>query len=126
MYSIDLVTTALAAGARQTASGAIQDAYASLKSLARRRLAGHHAGEVALAELEHDPDTWKAPLQAQLQAAGAEDDAELVAAAQALMARLDTSGSRAGKYAITISGAQGVQVGDHNVQHNTFGPPPDR
>jgi hypothetical protein len=25
-----------------------------------------------------------------------------------------------------VQGSQGVQVGDHNIQHNTFDPPPAR
>jgi hypothetical protein len=36
---------------------------------------------------------------------------------------LDAAGSSAGKYRVTVSGSQGVQVGDDNIQHNTFGVP---
>ena len=39
---------------------------------------------------------------------------------------VDAAGSQGGKYAVVVSGSQGVQVGDHNTQANTFGPgPPD-
>ena len=130
MDGIELVTTALtagaAAGARDTASSAARDAYSALKDLVRRRLAGRQAGEVALAEHEQDPEVWEAPLRAQLRAAGAGDDAQVAAAAQALMALLDTAGSRSGRYVITVTGSQGVQVGDGNIQHNNFGSPPPR
>jgi hypothetical protein len=130
MDGIELVTTALtagaAAGARDTASSAVRDAYSTLKDLVRRCLAGRQAGEVALAEHEQDPEVWEAPLRAQLRAAGAGDDANVTAAAQALMALLDTAGSRSGRYVITVTGSQGVQVGDGNIQHNNFGPPPPR
>jgi hypothetical protein len=32
--------------------------------------------------------------------------------------------SASGKYRVDLSGAQGVQVGDHNIQTNTFATPP--
>ena len=37
---------------------------------------------------------------------------------------VDEAGSRTGKYAVTVRDSQGVQVGDHNTQTNTFGPRP--
>lgn len=130
MDSVELVTTALtagvAAGSRDVATSAVRDAYAGLRSLVQRCLAGRHAGEVALAEHERDPAAWQAPLQAQLRDADAGNDADLAGAAQALMALLDAAGTRAGKYVVSTHGAQGVQVGDHNIQHNTFGAPPGR
>ena len=67
---------------------------------------------------------WERPLTAQLEAVGAARDAELVAAAQALMVLVDEAGSRAGKYAVAVQGSRGVQVGDSNIQHNTFNGPP--
>jgi hypothetical protein len=79
-----------------------------------------------LTRYEEEPDTWKGPLAAELTAAGADADADLVAAAQALMSLADEAGSRAGKYAVAVYGGQGVQVGDHNVQHNKFDTSPDR
>lgn len=47
-----------------------------------------------------------------------------LAAAQALLRLVDEAGARAGKYAVLVSDSQGVQVGDHNTQTNTFGPRP--
>jgi len=37
---------------------------------------------------------------------------------------IDLPGARAGKYDVQVHGGQGVQVGDHNTQTNTFGAPP--
>ncbi|WP_275423717.1 RIP homotypic interaction motif-containing protein [Virgisporangium ochraceum] len=34
--------------------------------------------------------------------------------------------TNAGKYTVTVTGSQGVQVGDSNTQTNTFGPLPPR
>jgi hypothetical protein len=125
MDPITLIVTALAAGAASgvtdAASSAVRDAYASLKALVRKRFAGRPAGELALAEHESAPGTWREPLAAQLGLAGADRDADLVAAAQELMRLVDAAGSGAGKYTVDVRGAQGVQVGDHGTQHNIFG-----
>jgi hypothetical protein len=127
MDPITLIVTALAAGAasgvKDTASSAVRDAYASLKALVRKRLAGMPIGELVLAEHESAPGKWRDPLLAQLGEAGANRDADLVGAAQELMRLIDAAGSRAGKYTVDVRGAQGVQVGDQNTQHNIFGAP---
>ena len=33
---------------------------------------------------------------------------------------IDAAGARAGKYNVTITGSQGVQLGDGNIQVNRF------
>src|SRR5438876_494063 len=128
MDPITLILTALAAGAtaglQDSASSAVKSAYTGLKALVKKHVSGRQAGEVALAEYESAPEVWERPLTVQLQAAGADRDTDLVAAAQALMSLVDEAGSRAGKYAVDLRGAQGVQVGDQNIQHNTFNAPP--
>jgi hypothetical protein len=120
--------TALAAGAalglKDTASSAIKDAYGALKALVTKRLAGRPDGELALDRHEQAPITWQGPLEAELTAAGAGSDADLVAAAKALMDLADPAGSRAGKYTVDVRGSQGVQVGDYNRQENVFNVPP--
>jgi RIP homotypic interaction motif len=40
------------------------------------------------------------------------------------MALVDATGLARGRYDIDIRGAQGVQIGDHSTQTNTFGAPP--
>jgi hypothetical protein len=60
-------------------------------------------------------------MTAELTAAEVGSDADLVLAAQKLMRLVDEAGSQAGKYNVLVQGGQGVQVGDHNTQHNTFG-----
>jgi hypothetical protein len=126
MDPVTLIVTALAAGAASAlqdgASAAVKDAYARLKALVSKRFAGRAKAELVLAEHRAAPQTWGKPLAAELFAAGAESDADLVAAAQALMSLVDEAGSRAGKYVVTVRDSQGVQVGDHNTQTNIFGP----
>jgi hypothetical protein len=126
MDPVTLIVTALAAGAasalQDSTSAAVKDAYARVKTLVIKRLAGRSAGELVVAQHEAAPGVWEAPLVAELSAAGADGDAELAAAAQALMSLIDGAGSQGGKYAVTIGNSQGVQIGDHNTQTNTFGP----
>jgi hypothetical protein len=125
---VALVVAALAAGAvagaESTATEAVKDAYAGLKGLVRQRLAGRDAGEAALAHDDGEPKYAGEVLEAELVAAGARHDAVLLEAAQRLLVELDPAGDRAGKYTVDLRGAQGTQVGDHNVQTNTFSAPP--
>ena len=128
MDPVTLIVTALATGAASAlqdgTAAAVKDAYARLKALVTRRFAGRAKAELVLAEHQAAPETWEKPLAAELAAAGAEGDADLVAAAQALMSLVDEAGSRAGKYVVTVRDSQGVQVGDHNMQTNIFRPGP--
>jgi RIP homotypic interaction motif len=128
MDPITLIVTALAAGAlastKDTASSAVRDAYGALKALAKRRFAGRRDAELILERHEEAPEPWQAPLAAELSASGAEADTDLVAAAQALMNLVDEGGAQVGKYTVTVRGAQGVQIGDHNRQDNIFNSPP--
>jgi hypothetical protein len=125
---ITLIVTALAAGAAlgvtDTASSAVKDAYAGLKALVRKRLAGRPDAELVLTRHEEAPETWQAPLMAELAGAAADHDRDLVAAAEALMSLVDGAGARAGKYTVDARGARGVQMGDHNRQDNVFNAPP--
>ncbi len=125
MDPITLIVTALATGAASaltdTTAAALHDAYLSLKTLVRRRLGSRADGELVLARHAEAPKTWEGPLAAELSAAGADADADLVQAAQALLRLADEAGYRSGKYNVDARGSQGVQVGDHNTQRNVFG-----
>lgn len=129
MDAIALIVTALATGASAGALEALKDgvkdkakaAYAKLRGLASKRVAGRPDAELALERHETAPQKWEGLLTAELTEAGAAADADLVAAAKALMELVDTAGARAGKYNVTIKDSQGVQVGDHNIQVNRFG-----
>lgn len=127
MDPITLIVTALAAGAamgtKDVASSAVKDAYAGLRALVKKRLGGRPDGELVLARHQEGPDTWRAPLMAELDQAGAGRDASLVAAAEALMRLVDQAGARAGKYNVDARGAKGFQIGDHNEQRNVFNAP---
>jgi 23S rRNA G2069 N7-methylase RlmK/C1962 C5-methylase RlmI len=125
MDPITLIVTALAAGVvsgvTDTTSSALQDAYASLKALVRKRFADRKVDELVLIEHESAPEIWREPLVARLGEVQADRDADLVAAAQEMMRLVHAAGAEAGKYTVDVRGAQGVQVGDHGSQHNIFG-----
>ena len=95
--------------------------YARLRDVIRTRLACRADGELVLTLHEADPQIWQAPRAAELPQAGVGDDASRTAVAQALMEIVDATGARSEKYAITVSGSQGVQVGDRNTQTKAFG-----
>lgn len=124
MDPISVIVAALAAGAaaglKDTASCAIKDAYGGLRELVRRRFEGQPVAATALEEHEKAPQVWQAPLEAELVAVNAGADEEIVAAAQRLLALVDEAGTRSGKYLVNAREAQGVQIGDHNTQTNTF------
>lgn len=128
MDPITLIVTALAAGAalgaQDTVSAMVKDAYAGLKALAKKRLGGRPGAELVLARHEQAPETWQAPLMAELAETGADGDRDLIAAAQALLDLIGGAEGRAGKYTVDARGAQGVQIGDHNQQDNVFNAPP--
>jgi hypothetical protein len=128
MDPVTLIVTALATGASVGALEALKDdvrdavkgAYAKLRGLAHKRVAGRPDGELALERHESAPQRWESVLAGELTEAGAADDAGLVAAAKALMELVDEAGARSGKYDVTIKDSKGVQVGDGNIQINRF------
>ncbi len=123
MDPITLIVTALAAGAalgvKDTASAMVKDAYVGLKVMVKERLGDGPGAELVLARHEQSPETWQAPLMAELVATGAGRDSNLIAAAQALL-NLAGEFEPAGKFTVDARGAQGVQVGDQNRQDNVF------
>lgn len=125
MDPITLIVTALAAGAasalQDDAKGLVKTALDRLRQLVKRRFKDPANGEYLLEKHAKAPELWEAPLTHELNESGAAMDPELARAAQELMALLDAAGSRAGKYVVSVSGSQGVQVGDHNTQYNKFG-----
>ncbi|MDQ1307680.1 MAG: hypothetical protein QG671_3513, partial [Actinomycetota bacterium] len=107
-------------GAGETATTAVKDAYGALKTAVAARFAERQVSVEVLDEHEEDPDTYEKPLAKKIQQAGAADDPRIVALAQALTRLMDDDGSRHGKYTVDVRDAQGVQIGDHSTQHNTF------
>ncbi len=130
MEPITLILTALAAGGtagaldslKDEAKEAVKAAYGKLRGLVGKRFrdTGVVNGEAVLAEYEADPESFEKGLGRKLAEADAGGDEDLLAAADALLKLVNQQGGKAGKYNVTISGSQGVQVGDHGTQTNTF------
>src|SRR5262245_66509311 len=70
----------------------VQAAYARLWSRVRRSLAGRPAGAMMLSRHADAPLTWAGPLTAELRAARAGEDPELVAAATDLLRMMNQNG----------------------------------
>ena len=128
MDPITLIVAALAAGASAGAIEALKDdikdaakrAYAKLRGLAEKRLAGRPDGELALERYDSAPQRWESVLAGELTEAGAATDANLVTAAKAVMELVDGAGTRIGKYNVMIKDSKGIQVGEGNIQVNKF------
>jgi hypothetical protein len=103
MSGVEVILAALAAGAGagsgDVAKAAMMDAYFSLRDAVKRKLEGR--------SIDMPPDV----LEGELVEAGADRDEQVLAAAQRV---LDL------KAQYDLRGAKGVQIGDHNTQHNTF------
>lgn len=109
------------AGVTSTSSSMVTDAYTALKGLVKRRVTARRAGAEAVVDHERsDPVAWEAELVPVLTEAQVDKDQQILAAARQLLALVDPSGTAAGKYTIDLRDAKGVQVGDHNIQHNQF------
>ncbi len=125
MDPLSLIITALAAGAsaavKETAGKAVKDGYEGLKALIRRKFAGKPPAETALEEHEADPDTWHKPLEKALRDVHADEDEDLLAMAKELLKTVDPEGASQGKYSVTISGGQGIYVGDKGAVTMDFG-----
>jgi hypothetical protein len=128
MEPITLMVAALVAGAaaalQDSASDTLKSAYASLKSLLKRRLGGDALAQSVIDEHAQEPEVWARPLEARLVAAGVAEDEEIIRAAHEVLRLADPEGARSGKYNVQISGSQGVIVGDDaTVTQNFHGRP---
>jgi hypothetical protein len=120
MTGIEVILAALAAGSTagltDAVSTAVRDAYTGLRDALRRRLRGRDDALRALEVDETKPQAWAARLSAHLVESGAASDADIVAAAQRLLAAVDPAGTAAGKYRIDASHAGSVHVGDTSIE----------
>jgi len=117
MDPISLIVSAVVAGVsaalQDTAGQTIKDAYAGLKSLLKRKFGGKPLAVSVLDNYEQQPDVWQKRLETQLTEIGADEDEEIIRAAQQVLALADPEGAGAGKYNVTISGGKGIVIGDH-------------
>lgn len=127
MDPVTLIVAALAAGAAtgvgETATQAVRDAYASLRTAVAARFSGHPKAEQTLQDHADDPDAYEKPLARQIQATGTDRDPRIVALAEELIRLMTAEGAAGGshgRYLVDLRDSRGVVVGDHNTQTNNF------
>ena len=98
-------------GVKDTASAVVTDAYAGLKALVKKGLGGGPGAELVRARHEQAPETWHAPLMAELAETGADSDRDLIAAAQALLDLVGEAEGRAGKYTADVRAPRACRSG---------------
>ena len=125
MDPVSIIVTALAAGAaaaaKDTASQAIKDSYAGLKSLIQKRFANKPEAEMALTQHQNKPEVWAAPLKDALTETGAAENDDIIRQAQHLLKLINPRQASQGKYNIQIGEAKGVVIGDKARVTQNFG-----
>ena len=125
MDPVTVIVSALvagaAAGAKDTASQAVKDAYNGLKTLIQQRFSGKPEAEMALAQHEKKPEVWEAPLKDALVNTGVDKDKAILQSAEKLLKLVQPQQVGMGKYSVQIGEAQGVVVGDQAQVEMTFG-----
>lgn len=123
MEPLSLILSALATGAAQFAANkvaetaaskaaekavdlVVPDAYNSLKALIKRKFESQGKSDSAtiLDKYEEKPEKTKALLEDELKEAGADQDDEIIKAAQKLLEQLNPQEAAEGKFNIQISG----------------------
>ena len=121
MDPITLIIGALAAGAaaaaKDTASQAVKDAYAGLKTFIQRRFAEKKKpeGETALTQYEEKPAVWEAPLKDALVETETQEADEVLKAVEALRQALEQTpeGREAiSKYKLNIQNSKVGMIGN--------------
>jgi hypothetical protein len=122
---VTLVAAALAAGASagmtDAASETIKSAYGYLRTLVMRAFAADQLARSALDGYEKDPEVWEKPLKAELAKVDVDRNEEILSAARSLLSHADPAGTAAGKYTVTVTGSQGVVIGDFSKVDMRFG-----
>ncbi len=129
MDPVSLIEAAVVAGAaasaKDTTSQAVKDAYTGLKTLLSHLFAEKSHAQVILDEHEADPETYEKPLKKLLTEAHADQNADLLAAAEHVMTLVQPQQIGMGKYIIQNTGTvQGQNIGDDQQITQHFGNPP--
>lgn len=118
----DVLVAALTAGAtagvKDTATSAVKDAYAAVKSALRDRFRGRPQAGLVLAEHEAAPATWQAPLEQYVREVGV--DEALQALVEQLQQALQAQRGVDRRVQINADTINGQYVGDHGTQTNSF------
>ncbi len=132
MDPVTMVVSALVggllAGLSSVAEKAVGELFEAFKVRLRAKVADKPDAAQALAAVESKPESQprQAVLKEELEHLEIPKDSELLELAQEVLKHADPAGVAAGKYAVLISGGQGITVGDHaNVKQVFNAPPPE-
>ncbi|CAK8719162.1 MAG: hypothetical protein CDV28_1265 [Candidatus Electronema aureum] len=118
---MDIFTSAIMAALGNLGVKAVGDAYEGVKALVQRKFGADHKMTKAIEELEQEPDSdgWKLVLQEAAKKAGADKDAEIMKAVQALLdaVKAQPGGEKAIQQIINqqVSGSGHIFSGSGNV-----------
>ncbi len=101
-----------AAAAKDTASEALKDAFNGIKARIRHCFQDRRSTDVAMEELEKDPDMWEQRLTKAVTDCGLDRNEEILEMAHRLLELVKAEAPNSSKYAINIDRAQGTVIGD--------------
>jgi hypothetical protein len=114
MDSVVLILTALQATSIASnlvvKNDVVKDAYVSLRERIRQKFAGKPGAELALSEYEADPETWEAPLKKALVQVQADQDKQIMEAAQYIMRLIQPRYASVGIYNVQIRGKRQAKL----------------
>ena len=110
------IVAAVTAGAAKVATEVVPDLYNSLKALLKSKFGEQNAVSKAVDEVEADPESagQKLVLEERVRKAGADKDADLVAAAKKLLEQLETQPGGA-RIVQTATGNYNAQAADRST-----------
>jgi hypothetical protein len=110
------IVAAIAAGAAKVATEVVPDLYSGLKALIKSKFGEQNAVSKAIDEVEAHPESagQKIVLQEKVKKAGADTDADIVAAAKKLLEQLETQPGGA-RIVQTATGNYTAQAADHST-----------
>ncbi len=121
MEPITLILTALVAGAAETSTDAVKDAYQGIKELIKRRFTDKPEATMALAKHAEKPQVWEEPLKDEIITAGLDRDEEILTAAKQLLELAQPEEAAGGKYNVQFHGeVKGAVIGDQSTVNQTF------
>ena len=106
-FIVTALSAGLAAGATETTSNVIKDAYQALKKRLLERTR------------KDDVQSALAQLESKTSSIGVKEEEELLNLASELLRKIETSGQWS-KYNITIQSTQGIVIGDNNQVQQRF------
>jgi hypothetical protein len=124
LIAMEPITTALVAALGKLAEPAVKDAYEALKLLIAKKLGAKHPVIEAVGSLEQKPDSRgrRETLGEEVAGSAAASDAEIVAAARALLDNVQKHGGGQHVVQQNVTGDRNIFSGTGDV--NIGGPPP--